>query len=171
MTAILVVTDTTGLMFTSPISFSSSSSSSNVNYLVGIPTYSNVPFWGDHYVAPGTCEEDGCGKDGFLPTEDCKWGDATWPKKKGDQKGQKPGCTFCYESRDESIGFWKKFVLHPNDIKYGVCRFKLPIGADCTRFGYGHTTGRNNFCMTNNCVQGEIIDDGHYKGFRYHCRA
>merc|ERR1712238_127468 len=138
MTAVLVVTDTTGLMFTSPISFSSSSSSSNVNYLVG-----SDYMWGDDK-APGSCEEDGCGKSDFLPTEDCGWGDATWPKDEGDQQGQKPGCTFCYESRDGSYASRKK--LH----KLGVCKFKLPIGADCTIFEslIPNTNTRHRFAFT-----------------------
>jgi len=155
--------------------------SSSVNFLIG------SDYMSSDYPAPGSCEVDGCGKADFLPTEDCEWGDATYPKDKGDQQGQKPGCTFCYSSEKDSedsfrptittrhrVGF-HTYPTRVGDVLSGVCKFKLPIGAECTtwRFGYfrryGNTPrigkeGSDERCMTNNCAPNSQYS-------KYYCKA
>ena len=147
--------------------------SSSFNYLTGTDK------WGVRdALAPGSCEVDGCGKADFLPTEDCQWGDATYSKDKGDQQGQKPGCTFCYSSERDSEDLFRAyhtFRYRFGAISSGVCKFKLPIGAECTTWrmntpGYIGNIGSDEYCMTNNCVS----DDPEAPTSRYskwHCKA
>ena len=173
--------------------------SSSVNYLIGTDWHIS------DYPAPGSCEIDGCGLSNFVPTEDCKWGDASYPKDKGDQQGQKPGCTFCYSSEKDSEDSYKAwFYTNPmtvfqseaefrhlfnlwlyynqlhETVLSGVCKFKLPIGAECTSWSVGleqglgldgipriANRGSNEHCMTNICVS----DDPNSPYSKWHCKA
>jgi len=175
--------------------------SSSVNYLIG--TDNNIRgtnYNPDPRGTRGSCEIDGCGKSVGLPTEDCKWGDASYSKDKGDQQGQKPGCTFCYSSEKDSedsytawyfsgvrrSSFWNdRYYTDQPTVLSGVCKFKLPIGAECTSWSFGGVQGADSFvgiddvgpiienngsdehCMTNNCVS----DDPNYRYSKWNCKA
>jgi len=154
--------------------------SSSVNYLIG----------GSY-----TCEKNGCGLSNFIPTEDCEWGDATFYKDKGDQQGQKPGCTFCYSSEEDSEDSFKAFWISSEEKRTskayrnqqtalsGVCKFKLPIGAECNSWYlryYGgeprfDNRGSNEHCMTNKCVSDDPnyphSYDPNYPHSNWHCKA
>ena len=148
--------------------------SSSVNYLIGTDyniggTNYNPDFYYNHDPpALGSCEIDGCGKSNFIPTEDCKWGDASYSKDKGDQQGQKPGCTFCYSSEKDSEDSYEAwYYTNPQTVLSGVCKFKLPIGAECTSWSLrDYRGGSDEHCMTNNCVSDHPHNIGHSN---WHC--